>query len=62
MHKLLTDNQAKETQLQKRSKQIFLEMQSETLKLEKSQQAQKEHEYKLKALEEKLDLAKKETA
>jgi hypothetical protein len=30
--------------------------------LEKAQQQQKEHEYKLKALEEKLEQAKKETA
>jgi hypothetical protein len=32
------------------------------LKLEKAQQQQKEHEYKLKALEEKLEAAKKDTA
>jgi chromosome segregation ATPase len=62
MHKIMTDNQAKETQLQQRTKKIALELSSEVLKLEKAQQQQKEHEYKLKALEEKLDIAKKDTA
>jgi len=32
------------------------------LKLEKAQQQQKEHEYKLKALEEKWEAAKRETS
>lgn len=57
MHKIMTDNQAKETQLQQRTKKIALELSSEVLKLEKAQQQQKEHEYKLKALQEKLKLA-----
>lgn len=62
MHKIMSDNQAKETQLQQKTKKIALELSSEVLKLEKAQQQQKEHDYKLKALEEKLDLAKKDTA
>ena len=62
MHRIMTENQAKETQLQQRTKKIALELSSEVLKLENEQQKQKEHEYKLKALEEKLDIAKKDTA
>jgi hypothetical protein len=38
MHKIMTDNQAKETQLQQRTKKIALELSSEVLKLEKAQQ------------------------
>ena len=37
-------------------------MSSENLKLEKAQQQQKAHEDTLKHLDEKLDLAKKDTA
>jgi chromosome segregation ATPase len=35
---------------------------NEVLKLDKSHQTRKDHEYKLKALDEKLEMAKKETA
>ena len=62
LHKIMSDNQAKETQLQKRTKAVGLELSNENLKLEKAQQQQKDHEYKLHALKEKLDAAKKDTA
>ena len=62
MHKIMTDNQAKETMLQKKTKEIALDLSSEVLKYEKAQTALKEHEYKLRALEEKLEHAKKDTA
>ena len=62
MHKTMTDNQAKEKMLHAHTKKITQDLQKKTIELEKNQQMQKNNELNLKALEEKLEAAKKDTA
>ena len=48
-------------ELTKKARKLQKQLNSEALKLEKAQQQQKEHEYRIKGLEERLDVVKKET-
>lgn len=58
----MMQNMQTETMLTKKARNLTKQLNNENLKLEKAQQQQKEHEYKLKALEERLESVKKETA
>ena len=54
-------NMGNDVELAKKARKLQKQLNSEALKLEKAQQTQKEHDYRIKGLEERLDSVKKET-
>lgn len=61
LHQTLYKNMGNDIELTKKARKLQKQLNSEALKLEKAQQQQKEHEYRIKGLEERLDVVKKET-